>query len=71
MYLKETKREIEEKLNHSEGVLQELNDMDKNEVFRNTSKILLNLSEFLEEVTEEKHIQCQLLSEMIKPGISK
>ena len=69
--IKTEKREIEEKLNHSEGVLQELNDMDKNEVFRNTSKILLNLSEFLEEVTEEKHIQCQLLSEMIKPGISK
>ena len=69
--IKTEKREVQVRLNEKEGILQELNDVDKIELLKDTSKMLLNLSEFLEEVTEEKIIQCHLLSEIIKPELPR
>ncbi|OMJ83645.1 hypothetical protein SteCoe_15372 [Stentor coeruleus] len=60
-------RLLEEKLNQKEGILQELNEIDRFEVLRDTSKTLFNLSVLLEEVTEEKYLQVQLMNDITSP----
>lgn len=60
-------RLLEEKLNQKEGILQELNEIDRFEVLRDTSKTLFNLSVLLEEVTEEKSLQVQLMNDITSP----
>ena len=62
--MKQNCKEFEDKLNQKEGILQELNDIDRFDVLRNTNQILINLSEVLTEVTDEKMIQCQIFTDL-------
>jgi hypothetical protein len=60
--LKQDNKNLEKKVNEKEGILQELNDIDRFEVLKDTSVMLMDLSEILEEVTEQKIARSQIFS---------
>ena len=66
--LKQENKDLTEKLNQKEGMLQELNDIDRFEVLRDTNRMLLNLHELIEEVTEEKLVKCQIYTNIRSPN---
>lgn len=57
------KKLLQGKIDQKDRILSELNNIDKIEVLKNTSKTLNSLTELLEEMTQEKLNQCQIYSD--------
>jgi hypothetical protein len=62
--LRKEYRVLEEKLNQKEGIMQELAEIDKFDILKNTKKTLDDLTETLTRVTDERKFQVKLVSKL-------
>lgn len=62
--VKKEYRVLEEKFNQKEGMMQELAEIDKFDILKNTKKILDDLTETLTKVTDERKFQLKVVSKL-------